>query len=66
MTQIRSILVDDEAAARDVLESLLTRNCPTIEIITKCHDVESAVEAIKEHKPDVVFLDVQMPNYAGY
>ena len=66
MSKIRSILVDDEPAARDVLERLLTRSCPSIEIMQKCVDVPDAVEAIKKHKPDVVFLDVEMPNYAGY
>jgi two-component system LytT family response regulator len=66
MAKLRSIIVDDESAARDVLERLLIRNCPSIEVLDKCHDVESAVEKIKELKPDVVFLDVQMPNYAGY
>lgn len=66
MTKLKSILVDDEPAARDVLERLLIRNCPSIEILAKCPDVESAVKKIKELQPDVVFLDVQMPNYAGY
>lgn len=66
MGKLRSIIVDDEEAARDVLSQLLMRNCPSVEVVEKCPDVVSAVEVIKAQKPDVVFLDVQMPNYAGY
>ena len=38
----------------------------TVEIVANCNSLEEAVKAIKKHKPSVVFLDVQMPNYAGY
>jgi two-component system LytT family response regulator len=66
MNKVTAIIVDDEQRARDVLSKLLERNCPNIRVLDKCSDVISAVEKIKELKPDVVFLDVQMPNYAGY
>ena len=64
--KIKAIIVDDEESARNVLSSLLIRFCPSIEIINKYSNVLSAVEGIKEIKPDVVFLDIEMPNYAGY
>lgn len=63
---LKAILVDDEESARNVLTNLLARFCPQIEIIQTCTNVLSAVDAINEHKPDVVFLDIEMPNYAGY
>lgn len=66
MSKITAIIIDDEQRARDVLEKLLERNCRDVEILDKCVDVPSGVDKIKELKPDVVFLDVQMPNYAGY
>lgn len=66
MRKIRAILVDDEESARDVLSNLLARFCPEVELLEKCTNVESAVKAIHEHQPDVVFLDIEMPNYAGY
>jgi two-component system LytT family response regulator len=66
MSEITAILVDDEEAARSVLSNLLQRFCPSIKVLAHCEDVPKAVEAIKAHKPQVVFLDVQMPNYAGY
>lgn len=66
MNKIRAILVDDEESARDVLENLLLRFCPQVELIAKCENVTIAVDIIKKEKPDLVFLDIEMPNYAGY
>ena len=47
MNKIKAILVDDEESARDVLENLLHRFCPEVELIDKCKDVEEAVKSIK-------------------
>jgi len=66
MNKVRAILVDDEESARDVLQNLLLRFCPDVELIAKCENVLEAVEVIKKEKPDLVFLDIEMPNYAGY
>jgi len=63
---ITAIIVDDEESARNVLSNLITRFCPQIKITKTCSNVIEAVEAIKKHQPDVVFLDIEMPNYAGY
>ncbi|TVZ55003.1 LytTR family two component transcriptional regulator [Lutibacter sp. Hel_I_33_5] len=65
MTKIKAILIDDEQSARNVLNNLLERTS-SIEVVAICCDLEEGVEKIKELKPQVVFLDVQMPNYAGY
>ena len=64
--KIKAILADDEESARDVLENLLKRFCPEIELLGKYENLESAVIGIKKLKPDLVFLDIEMPNYAGY
>lgn len=64
--KLKAIIVDDEESARNVLSNLLLRFCPQVEIIETCTNVVSAVEKIKQLKPDVVFLDIEMPNYAGY
>lgn len=66
VNKIRAVLVDDEESARDVLENLLLRFCPEVELIAKCENVLQAVEVIKREMPDLVFLDIEMPNYAGY
>ena len=66
MNKLKAILVDDEESARDVLENLLLRFCPEVELIAKCENLQQAVETIKTTKPELVFLDIEMPNYAGY
>ena len=66
MNKIKALLVDDEESARDVLENLLLRFCPEVSLIAKCENVPQAVELIKTQNPDLVFLDIEMPNYAGY
>ncbi|MES2799788.1 MAG: response regulator [Bacteroidota bacterium] len=66
MNKLKAILVDDEEGARDVLSNLLLRFCPEIELLAKCSNVLEAVDEIKRLDPDVVFLDIEMPNYAGY
>lgn len=63
---IKAILVDDEQSAREVLSFLLARHCPTIEILDLCEDIPQAVESIQKNKPDIVFLDIEMPNYSGF
>lgn len=66
MSKLKAILIDDEESARDVLENLLLRFCPEIELLAKCNNLHQAVDAINQHKPDLVFSDIEMPNYAGY
>lgn len=63
---MKAILVDDEARASSALASLLKLVCPDIEIAEICKDVPSAVLAINRTKPDLVFLDVEMPEYNGF
>lgn len=66
VSKLRAILIDDEESARDVLENLLLRFCPDVELLAKCENLTKAVEVINQLKPDVVFSDIEMPNYAGY
>jgi len=66
MNKLKALIVDDEESARDVLENLVLRFCPDVTIIGKSKNVLEAVETIKIEQPDIVFLDIEMPNYAGY
>ena len=66
MNKIDAIIVDDEQSARDVLSNLLGREGSIINVIGTSSNVPDAAEKIKALKPAVVFLDVEMPNYAGY
>jgi len=62
---IRTILVDDEPLAIQGLELRLQAH-DDIEIIEKCSNGREAIRAIKTHKPDLVFLDIQMPGFDGF
>jgi len=62
---LRAIVVDDEELARQVLRELL-RAYPEIEVIAECKNGLEAVKAVAEHKPDLLFLDVQMPKLTGF
>jgi two-component system, LytTR family, response regulator LytT len=63
-TAIPTVVADDEAPALDELVFLL-REFPEIEIVATAHNGLEAVEAIEQHEPDLVFLDVQMPGLDG-
>ena len=63
--RIRALVVDDEPLARRRLRRLLERD-PEIETVSDCGDGHAAVAAITEHAPDLVFLDVQMPEIDGF
>src|SRR5271157_4362422 len=63
--KIRTLIVDDEPLARDRLRQLL-QNEPDIELIGECADGREAVTAIKKVPPELLFLDVQMPELDGF
>lgn len=62
---MKAIIVDDEINARLSLRGILEENFPHIQIVNECKDVPSAVKAIHELKPELVFLDISMPGYSG-
>lgn len=62
----KAIIIDDEPKARQVLQSLLKDNCTEIEIVAQADDVPSGVRAINQYNPDIVFSDIDMPNYNGF
>ena len=63
---IQAIIVDDEQSARDILTNLLARFCPQVEVLGAYSNVPAAAAAIKELKPQLAFLDIEMPNYSGF
>jgi two-component system, LytTR family, response regulator len=62
---LRAILVDDEPVARRRLRTLLKAE-PDVEIVAECEDGEAALEAVRRLRPDLLFLDVQMPGLDGF
>jgi two-component system LytT family response regulator len=61
----RAIIVDDERVARDRLRRLL-RVHPEIEVVAECADGETAITAVREHHPDLLLLDIEMPGLKGF
>ncbi len=63
---LKAIIIDDEEGARFTLSTLLEEYCPNISIIAQCSNVPEGVLAINKHTPDIVFLDIEMPEYNGF
>ena len=63
--KIRTIIADDEELARRGLRALSQR-CEDLELICECRNGRETVDAIHQHRPDLVFLDVQMPGKTGF
>jgi two-component system, LytTR family, response regulator len=59
--QIRTIIVEDESAARDVLRNYLAKYCPLVQLIGEAQNIKEAVPMIEQLRPQLVFLDVEMP-----
>lgn len=64
MTALRALIVDDEPLAREAIAALL-QDEPEVEVAGQCADGPSALAAIRRERPDLVFLDVQMPGLGG-
>lgn len=62
---LRVLIVDDEPLARDGVE-LCLRSHPDVTIVAICENGSEAIRAIREHCPDLVFLDVKMPGLTGF
>lgn len=62
---MKVIIIDDERLARQELKSMLA-TYPGIEIAGECGDARSAIETVNNLKPDVIFLDIQMPGKTGF
>ena len=67
MTQkITAILVDDETRSLENLSNLLRQYCPDVEILATCQSIDQAYTDILDKKPQIIFLDVDMPPYTGF
>ncbi len=63
--RVRAVLADDERLMREQLRSRLTEVWPDLDIVAEAKNGLEAVELVKEHKPDLVFLDIRMPGLTG-
>ena len=62
---MKAIIIDDEPKARNLLRILVEENCPKITEIFEAGDLLSGVEIIKNEEPNIVFLDIEMPEHSG-
>ncbi|KAB7727013.1 response regulator [Rudanella paleaurantiibacter] len=60
-----ALIIDDEQKARQLLKAMLADCAPGLTVLADCDDLPSGVKAIKKLKPDLVFLDIEMPHYSG-
>src|SRR5689334_4682087 len=65
MQRWKALIVDDERLARKELRSLLAEHS-VIDIIGEAENVEQALQFLHTYKPDVLFLDIQMPGQSGF
>jgi two-component system LytT family response regulator len=63
---LKSIIVDDEAKSGESLRILIEDFCDDVEVCALCATVDEGIEALRVHKPDVVFLDIQMQRETGF
>lgn len=63
---IKALIIDDEEHGRLALEQLLTDYCPDVEILGLADSIQSGIQSIQSLKPDLVFLDISMPEGQGF
>jgi two-component system LytT family response regulator len=63
---IKAIIIDDEVHCVDTLSMLLADCCPGVEVTDTCVSAKKGLEAIEKSKPDIVFLDIEMPVMNGF
>jgi two-component system LytT family response regulator len=63
---LKTILIDDEKNSLEALRMEIEMNCPSVDIVATCRGAREGLEAINSQSPDLVFLDIQMPEMNGF
>jgi two-component system LytT family response regulator len=63
---IKAIIIGDEKMSRETLWRMLEKYCPTVEVLAEADGYRKGMEEIRKHHPDVIFLDIQMPDGSGF
>ncbi len=66
MNKLKTIVIDDEIDAVNFIRSIIKEYCPLLEVEDVAHSANEGEKKINEHKPDLVFLDVEMPHGSGF
>lgn len=62
MSTLKTIIVEDEETSRVILRNYLAKYCPNVELVGEAENIKQALELIRNHTLDLVFLDVEMPH----
>ena len=63
---LRTIIIDDDPAIRESVSRIIAAYCPNVTVVAQAGDVKSGVAAINEHEPDLILLDIKMPDGSGF
>ncbi|WP_217602773.1 LytTR family DNA-binding domain-containing protein [Chitinophaga sp. GbtcB8] len=63
---IKAIIIDDERNSRDIISLMLGKYCPQVQIADTASDCADGISKIKQHQPQLVFLDLEMPDGTGF
>lgn len=66
MEKIKAIIIDDELSSLRNLQQKLNEFCPSVHVVATAQKPEEAILLINHHKPDVIFLDIEMPKMSGF
>jgi two-component system LytT family response regulator len=64
--QLKAVIVEDEIRSREFLKSLVEEYCPTVKVFAMAASVDEAVEAVNNHRPDLLFLDIELHTGTGF
>jgi two-component system LytT family response regulator len=65
-SKLDAIIVDDEKPSREVMSNYLRDYCPDVNVVATASSIKTAYKAIEKHSPDLVFLDIEMPDGKGF
>jgi two-component system LytT family response regulator len=63
---LRTIIIDDDQNTREILANIINSYCPNVSVVANAWDVKSGVASIIEHEPDLILLDIKMPDGSGF
>jgi two-component system LytT family response regulator len=66
LIMLKAIMIDDERSSRNSLRQKLINHCPEVNIIAECENGEEGIKSIEDSRPDIIFLDVEMPRMNGF
>ncbi len=63
---IKAVIIEDERKSAELLVQLLQKNCPDIAILGKAENVKEGIDLVSKLQPELIFLDVMMPDGSGF